>query len=241
MRTDGIRRRRPPIPKAVRPIARPTGSTHSGSRVDRARNPRGGQVRLRHGTRRALRRAGGRVVRRVGRRPCGRPWLTVASFVNPTTSPSRASGGSSCCNSVRQTTPSRRARTSVKSTRSLDARVPGGIQGDLAEDDLRDGNGSRLPAALLLPAQARRSGDRADPRVPGTLRHGDDTIVVFTSDHGDSWVRTVDSSRSGATHSTRATRVPLLIADLASSRRRTGSRCTPATSTSSRRCSGSPA
>jgi len=41
-----------PIPKAVEAYRKADGSTHSGSRGGSGANPRGGQVRLRHGTRR---------------------------------------------------------------------------------------------------------------------------------------------------------------------------------------------
>ena len=120
--------------------------------------------------------------------------------------------------------------------------VPGAVPRDVAADALRPAHRPRLPAPLPLPAQGGRPGDRPDPRRRST-RSGmaDDTIVVFTSDHGDllgahgglqqKWYNAYDE----------AIRVPLVVSGPRRRPRPGGITSRPATSTSSPRCSAWPA
>ena len=185
---EGLRRCGQPDPRGGRGV--PEGGPARPVRVlgvDRPRAARRGEVRLRHGPRRCLRRAGRRAVRRARRAhgPRDRGWRWRRSSTR-TTSRSRASAGSSSSASGHRTT-----RCPIPEAPSQGDSFAGRppcqeqFKAVLAEDDLRGGDRPRLPPALLLPAQGRRRVHRADPGGPEASGMYDETIVVFTSDHGE--------------------------------------------------------
>ncbi len=107
------------------------------------------------------------------------PWLTVASFVNPHDIAFSGFGWEQMLKFGPPTTrcPTCPSALSVGPVHRP-ACVPGGVQGGLAPDDLRDRHRSRLPEALLLPSKAggqrpsgassRRSNNRAWPTRPSS-------------------------------------------------------------------------